>query len=309
MDATLNPRLEYLAPEYGLASTCECSADMYSYGMLFHAVYNGGKTLYTCDASYTAFVHHVEDVRSTFTRFYLLCSYSVLTLFLYAQLRKNSNLQVSAVPSEMKEYLKMLLHINPELRPDASQVMKIPFFDDVAVKTLEYLDASFQVDNLQKSHFFKSLPSIINKLPQRVNLQRIIPCLEQEFINPDMIPFLLPNIFLIAEQSTNDEYVRHILPRLKTIFKVQKPIQVVLCVVRNMALILSKTPPTDIKEHILPMVCRSLESESVEVQDLCLTSLPTFANLLDTQAIKMQLLPRIRKLCLESPTLSVSVTS
>jgi hypothetical protein len=36
----------------------------------------------------------------------------------------------------------------------------------VAVKTLEYLDSSFQVDNLQKSMFFKSLPQIIDKLPK-----------------------------------------------------------------------------------------------------------------------------------------------
>jgi hypothetical protein len=50
--------------------------------------------------------------------------------------------------------------------------------------------------------------------------------LEQEFINPDMIPFILPNIFLIADQSSNEEYVKYILPRLKIIFKLQKPVQV-----------------------------------------------------------------------------------
>lgn len=80
---------------------------------------------------------------------------------------------MGGVPDDMKEYLKLLIHINHELRPDASQVMKIPFFDDVAVKTLEYLDQSFQVDNLQKSMFFKSLPQIIDKLP-KVNLNIII---------------------------------------------------------------------------------------------------------------------------------------
>lgn len=41
-----------------------------------------------------------------------------------------------------------------------------------------------------------------------------------------MIPFLLPNIFLIADQSTNEEYIKYILPRLKTVFKLQKPVQV-----------------------------------------------------------------------------------
>ncbi|CAF4882726.1 unnamed protein product, partial [Rotaria socialis] len=46
--------------------------------------------------------------------------------------------------------------------------------------------------------FYKSLPQVIDKLPMRVNLQRIASALELEFINPEMIPFVLPNMFLIA---------------------------------------------------------------------------------------------------------------
>lgn len=86
--------------------------------------------------------------------------------FLNEKLKSITNSQMSSIPSDIREYLKMLMHLNSELRPDAGQVTKIPFFDDVAVKTLEYLDSSFQVDNLQKSMFFKSLPQIIDKLPQ-----------------------------------------------------------------------------------------------------------------------------------------------
>jgi len=33
---------------------------------------------------------------------------------------------------------------------------------------------------------------------KRVNLQRITSALELEFVNPDMVPFVLPNMFLIA---------------------------------------------------------------------------------------------------------------
>ena len=281
----LNQPLEYLAPEYALASKCDTSADMFSYGMLFYTTYNNGKTLYNCSASYSTFVNNVEDLnRMSPTRFNL-------------------------IPDDVREYLKMLLHINCELRPDAGQVMKIPFFDDVAVKTLEYLDSSFQQDNLQKSMFYKSLPQIIDKLPQRVCLQRIIPCLEQEFINPDMIPFLLPNIYLIAGQSTTEEFVKYILPGLKAVFKLNKPVQILLITLRNMAMILSKTPPTDIKEHILPMVCRALEADQIEIQELCLDTLPTFTGLLDNHTIKHQLIPRIRKLCWESKEVSVRVCS
>ncbi len=41
----------------------------------------------------------------------------------------------------------------------------MPFFEDVGTKTLEYLDSLFQVDNIQRSMFYKSLPQVIDKLP------------------------------------------------------------------------------------------------------------------------------------------------
>ena len=281
----LNPNLDYLAPEYSISDKCDCSSDMFSYGMLFMSVYNNGKSLYQCNNNYTTFTSNTEE------------------------LRRLKNTQLGGVPDEVKEYIKLLLHFNNELRPDASQVQKIPFFDDVAVKTLEYLDSSFQVDNLQKSIFFKSLSQIIDKLPKRVCLQRIIPCLEQEFINPDMIPFVLPNIFFIADLAENDEFVKYILPKLKPIFQLLKPVQILIIMLKNMSLLLSKTPSSDIKEHILPMVCRSLDAESVEVVELCLSTLPTFSSLIDTQSIKHLLIPRIRKLILESQTISIRVNS
>lgn len=41
-----------------------------------------------------------------------------------------------------------------------------------------------------------------------------------------MVPFVLPNVLLIAEECTKDEYVRLILPDLTPVFKQQEPIQV-----------------------------------------------------------------------------------
>lgn len=61
---------------------------------------------------------------------------------------------------------------------------------------------------------------------QRVIVQRILPCLTSEFVNPDMVPFVLPNVLLIAEECTKEEYVKLILPELGPVFKQQEPIQV-----------------------------------------------------------------------------------
>lgn len=82
-------------------------------------------------------------------------------------------------------------------------------------------------------------------------------------------------------------------------------LKVVLIVLRNMNLVLSKTPPMDIKEHILPMVCRALEAETLEIQELCLSTLPSFAHLIDQQSVKHLVIPRIRKICLESTSVNV----
>ena len=41
-----------------------------------------------------------------------------------------------------------------------------------------------------------------------------------------MIPFVLPNVLVIAEDCTQDEYEKLILPQIKPVFKIQEPIQV-----------------------------------------------------------------------------------
>lgn len=55
---------------------------------------------------------------------------------------------------------------------------------------------------------------------------RVIPCLSQEFVNPSMVPFVLPNVLKIAEWSTNEEFVDHVLPYLRDVMKLREPVQV-----------------------------------------------------------------------------------
>jgi anti-anti-sigma regulatory factor len=50
---------------------------------------------------------------------------------------RESNLQL--IPTDLREYLKMLLSTTAELRPTAIQLTKISYFDDVGVKTLNNL--------------------------------------------------------------------------------------------------------------------------------------------------------------------------
>ena len=146
-----------------------------------------------------------------------------------------------------------MLHATPGLRPTASECAKVAYFDDVGVRTLANLDAQFQWDNLQKSQFYKGLPQVLPRLPHRVsvhryvnNLQkkleicffllfhrlfiyfffRVVPCLAKEFVNPHMVPFVLPSVLTIAEEASQKDFVNFILPSLKPVLKLTDPIQV-----------------------------------------------------------------------------------
>uniref|UniRef100_A0A8D2AJP0 SCY1-like protein 2 n=1 Tax=Sciurus vulgaris TaxID=55149 RepID=A0A8D2AJP0_SCIVU len=76
-----------------------------------------------------------------------------------------------------------------------------------------------------------------------------------------------------------------------------------------MDLLLTKTPPDEKKNSVLPMVYRALEAPSIQIQELCLNIIPTFANLMDYPSMKNALIPRIKNACLQTSSLAVRVNS
>ncbi|XP_048519751.1 SCY1-like protein 2 [Dendroctonus ponderosae] len=277
------PSLNYLAPECVLRQSHSTASDMFSLGMLVYALHSPGKQC----------LSPVRDLQQFKLR--------------AQQLKILSTAKLQAIPEELREFVKLLLNVTPEIRPDAHQFIKIPYFDDVGVKTLTYLDSLLQWDNLQKSQFYKGLPDALSQLPHRVKLQRVLACLVRDLGQPTMVPFILPSIFDIAKSCSKEEYTEHVLPHLKPLMKLIDPIQILLIMLQQMQLLLKLTPAEDVQQHVLPMLYRGLDSDSPQIHELCLSVLPTFAGLLDHANVKNSLLPRIKKLCLSTSTLSVRV--
>ena len=46
---------------------------------------------------------------------------------------------------------------------------------------------------------------------------------------------------------------------------------------QRMEMLLAKTPATDVKSDVLPMIYRALESDTAQIQELCLSIIPGFA--------------------------------
>ncbi|EDV95008.1 SCY1-like protein 2 [Drosophila grimshawi] len=276
------PSLEYTAPELALNSVNTPDSDLFALGVLIFTIYSG-KPLKMFGSDYSGFRRYANE------------------------LNQRKYPAMNNIPNELTESLKALLHPSASMRPKLHELKQIAYFQDVGVKTLSYLDSLYQWDNLQKSKFYKGLPQIIPTLPHRVNLHSILPYLIKEFVNSPMIPFVLPNVLLIAEMSSQREYCDHILPHLKPIFKLTDPIQILLIFMQKMDLLLKLTPAEEVKQSVLPLLYRSLECDMPQIQELCLGVLPTFSTLIDYNAMKNAVIPRIKKLCLLSNNVSVKV--
>ena len=73
-----------------------------------------------------------------------------------------------------------------------------------------------------------------------------------------------------------------------------------------MDFLLKRTPASLIQVHILPMISASLESSSIQIQELSLSIIPSFSKELDISLMKNNILPKIRKIMLNGSTAAVS---
>ncbi|VDP71958.1 unnamed protein product [Echinostoma caproni] len=160
----------------------------------------------------------------------------------------------------------MMLSSDQAIRPDALQFSRIPYFEDGSMSVLRSIDNMYQLDNLARSQFYKSLPSTIHLLPKRLCLYRVFPQITEDFSNPHMVPFILPPVLLIMEMVTQAEFVQYMLPRLTPIFAMKEPIQITLVLLQNLRVLVEKFPANEFRTHVLPMLHSALDTDNRTVQ-------------------------------------------
>ncbi|XP_015597585.1 SCY1-like protein 2 [Cephus cinctus] len=274
--AIAQPQLDFQAPECIIAGSNGPPSDIFSLGMLVYTLYSPGhKPLNESHGDPSKCRRFLGDIKTSLP-----------------------TAKLSPIPEALRDTVKLMLTNNPELRPDAHQFIKIEYFTDIGVKTLNYLDKLFQWDNLQKSQFYKGLPQVIKQLPHRVALHRVLPALYKEFVNAPMVPFVLPSVLQVAETGTIEEFREHILPNLKPVLALGEPPQISLVLMQRVDLLLKLCPADVIKSDVVPMLTRALDSNWEQLQELCLAALPSIATLIEGPSMKNAILPRIKKLCI-----------
>ncbi|XP_014227609.1 SCY1-like protein 2 [Trichogramma pretiosum] len=271
----IKPPIHYQAPECIKSTIISPSSDIFSLGILICYLHAPNNPLWNSRNDSSNYVRFLEELKNIITS------------------ARNFDL-----PNSLKDTVKLMLHGDPELRPDAFQIVKIEYFNDIGVKTLIYLDKLFQWDNLQKSQFYKGLPQILKQFPRRAILQKVLPALQKEFVNAPMIPFLLPSILQVMEECTTEEFNERVLPMLKQIIVIEEPPQISLLLLQKMELLLKWCSPDIVKNYILPMMTRALDSKLEQLQEHCLIAIPLIVKIVDSSSMKNSVIPRMKKICL-----------
>uniref|UniRef100_A0A5K3FQU5 Protein kinase domain-containing protein n=2 Tax=Mesocestoides corti TaxID=53468 RepID=A0A5K3FQU5_MESCO len=265
------PHLDYCAPEVVIEGRGYTASDLFSVGMLIHALYNDGETILDCRESYGSYRDAVK------------------------KLKPLAPTRLANVPEGIREYVKMLVQPDVSVRPDAHEILKVPFLDDANVASLKSLDELYQLDNLARSKFYKNLPNSIKSLPPRINLHRVFPQLAEEFSNKSMIPFVLPSILQIINMVSREDVAAYIMPRFKHVLALNEPVQIILVLLQNLGILVAKLSPADFKTYALPILNSALETNTNAVLELCLASLPEVAQLMDYSVLKSSIIPRLKK--------------
>ncbi|KAL3317700.1 hypothetical protein Ciccas_003647 [Cichlidogyrus casuarinus] len=270
------PFLPFCSPEITSDGLVGSSIDMYALGMLIYTLHNKGSFVNNCGDSLFDYKRNLEKIKDMTPD------------------------KLPMVPDSIMEFAFMLINHNPRVRPDAHQLKKAGYFIDPCVSALQSLDDLYQLDNLAKSQFYKTLPQLIANMPKRVCIFRILPQLCDEFNNPNMIPFVLPAVLLILDLSDQSEFDQYILPKIIPVLAMKEPIQ-------NLSIVLKKMSKADFSVYGLPLICSSLDSDDKQITQLCLDELPIIGEQLDFKVMKSHIFPKMRKLCISTNITSVKL--
>ena len=280
--AYCQPDLNFISPEILSMSGRGTAADMYSLGCFIYALFNRGSPLRNAISSRDA-IRKSEDIVSMSS--------------------------LGNIPQDAQNDVKQLLSLHQDARQSVSAFQQCGFLSHIGAISLQFLDHIMLKNRTQKITFFKELPSILPKIPMIVRKQRILTQLFECCKEVDLIPFVLPSVFHIGADLEKNDFIEYISPSLRNFLSLTEPPAIPLVILQNFTLIIGKSNTEEIKNYILPVMLRCLERGPMELHENALKLIPEIVGLLDYQALRHQLIPKIRICCLETTSLKIRVSS
>ncbi|KAG5651283.1 hypothetical protein H0H81_009226 [Sphagnurus paluster] len=271
------------APEYALDEELFTASDMYSLGCVIYAVHCKGTPPFKNHGSLSG-------------------------------LRENAGKHVPGMDTfdfELQGLLRSLLTRRASNRPAPTTLPSHAFFSSLPISTLNFLDRSNFTSKTreEKISFMKGLISVLDKFSEGLRTRKILPSLLEEMKDTHLLPYILPNVFVISKMLSPSQFATTVLPSLKPLFAIKEPPQNMLTLLENLTMLQSKTEKNVFREHVLPLVYNALESEHAIVQERALKAVPDLCETIDYAEIQGVLFPRVALVFTKTRILTVKVAT
>ncbi|KAF7311612.1 Kinase-like protein [Mycena kentingensis (nom. inval.)] len=274
---------DYMAPEYALDEQLVTASDMYSLGCVLYAVHCKGRPPFKNHGSLSG-------------------------------LRDSAGKPVPGLESldpDLQNLLRSLITRQATNRPSPTSLPSYPFFNSLPISTLNFLDRSnFTAKTREeKISFMKGLTTVLDRFSEGLRTRKILPSLLEEMKDTHLLPYILPNVFLISNILSPAQFAQMVLPSLKPLFAIKEPPQNMLTLLDNLIMLQNKTDKTTFREQVLPLVYNALESEHAVVQERALKTVPELCESIDYAEVQGVLFPRVAVVFSKTRFLTVKVAT
>ena len=291
--------LDYTSPDFVLDSNITSSADIFSLGLILLACYRQPHTspieTHGSQSSYKKICSNASTVPNPSNNY--LCS--------------------NDLPKELAQTLPRVLARRPAQRMSASEFQQSPYFDNILVKTLRFLDALPAKTSAEKSQFMRGLSRVMPQFPPSVLGKKVLSALLDEMKDRELLALILQNVFQIIKMIANSKEAvsDKVLPSIRAIFLSKSKSEErdtskeagLVVVLENVKLVADNCTAKQFKDDVLPIVHVAMESSTHSLSDAALQTLPTILPLLDFSTVKHDLFPVVASVFAKTSSLSIKV--
>ncbi|KAK9234872.1 kinase-like domain-containing protein [Lipomyces kononenkoae] len=272
--------LDYSAPELVIDHLIDPANDMFSLGCLIYAIY--------CSRSPVNANGNPVTYKNSISQ----------------SLRLSRD---SRFPNDMFEVLSQLLTRRPTERMSARDFQDSPYFDNILINTIRFLDALPAKTTSERQAFMRGLSRVLPQFPNSVQQKKILPALVDELDKDESLTGpILSNILEIGKTMSQLSFGNRILPGLKRLKDRPSGLAVLL---DKIDIIKSRVNGQEFTEDILPLIYSALNSQSPAIQEKTLNTIPQITANIDFQAIKNELFPQVSAVFAQTNSLAVKVAA
>lgn len=203
LPASVQLNLDYTSPDFVFDNNVTPAADLFSLGLIIIALYN---------SPHRSPIHTHGSI-ATYKK--LLASPSTTPS------QSNSFLCTRPIPKDLTSHvLPRLITRRPAQRLNARELQQSPYFDNLLVSTIRFLESFPAKTPHEKSQFLRGLQRVLPDFPASVLERKILGALLEETKDRELLSLILQNVFRIIKQLPNGRRVfpEMVVSKLRDIF-------------------------------------------------------------------------------------------